>query len=433
MPAATPSGHLDDLSSFLTASPSPFHAATEAARRLEQVGYRRLDETIPWDDPSGRCYVRRGGSLVAWSNPARAVRGGLRIVGAHTDSPNLRLRPRPDHSSVGLAQLGVEVYGSPILESWFDRDLGLSGRIAVRSGSGVRMELLAIDEPLLRIPRLAIHLDRGVAAEGSRIDPQRHLVPIWSSDPAPLVRDWLAERLGVEIDDVLSWDLMTHDLVPPAVIGADRSLYSAPRLDDQLSCHAAITALVALADRDHGDAIPVVALFDHEEVGSTTATGAGGALLATVVERLLHGAGLSFDERAALLARSACISADGAHATHPNWPERHEPDHLVMLDGGPVVKANAQARYATDAGGAALVLDLAARHDVPVQHFVSRNDMPCGSTIGPVTAARLGITTVDVGVAQLSMHSARELTGTVDPLRFTTLLEAFLRHDEPLP
>lgn len=431
MPDVSPADHLADLTRYLVASPSPFHAVAESARRLDRIGYRRLDEAEPWTDPIGRRYVVRGGSLVAWSATTTGHEGGLRIIGAHTDSPNLRIRPRPDRSGGGPGQLGVEVYGSPILDSWFDRDLGLSGRVAVRTADGLRLELLTADEPLLRIPRLAIHLDRGVS-EGIRPDPQRHLSPMWSAGAAPSFRSWLGQRLDVDETDVVSWDLMTHDLEPPSVLGVDRSLYAAPRLDDLLSCHAAITALEAVSASGHDPVIPVVALFDHEEVGSTSATGAGGALLTSVVERLLGAMGEGTD-RHAVLARSACISADGAHATHPNWPERHEPEHPVRIDGGPVLKSNAQVRYATDARGAASVLELAERYGVPMQHFVSRNDMPCGSTIGPVTAARLGISTVDVGVAQLSMHSARELTGTLDPHRFATLLEGFLRHATPLP
>lgn len=429
MTDAAARAHLDDLSAFLVASPSPFHAAATAGSLLDRAGFERLDETEPWPSEPGRHYVVRDGSLVAWTTERSDVARGFRIVGAHTDSPNLRVRPRPDRTSAGVAQLGVEVYGGALLNSWLDRDLGLSGRVALRDSHGPRLELLRVDEPLLRVPQLAIHLDRSISSDGLRLDPQRHLVPVWSTGIAPRFRAWLADRIGVDERDVLAWDVMTHDLTPPTVLGVDGTMYAAGRLDDLLSCHAAVRALVDGLDSTRAaDTVPVVALFDHEEVGSVTAAGAGGALLETILERIASGAGLDVDARRAALARSACISADGAHATHPNWPERHEPEHPVLLDGGPVVKTNASARYATDARGAALVLDLADRRGVPTQQFVSRNDMPCGSTIGPITAARLGITTVDVGIAQLSMHSARELTGVVDPSRFATLLAAFL-HD----
>lgn len=417
-------GHLDDLASFLVAAPSPFHAAAEASRRLDDAGFVRLEEQGRWDGLGERHYVRRGGALVAWSTAGTDPSSGFRIIGAHTDSPNLRVRPRPDRSAAGMAQLGVEVYGSPLLNSWLDRDLGLSGRLAVLGEGGPELVDVVFDEPLLRIPQLAIHLDRSIATDGLRLDPQRHLVPVWSAADAPRLRDWLAGRLGIDADRVLSWDLMTHDLTPPSRLGVDGSMFAGPRLDNLLSCHAAVGAL---CDRgDAADAVGVVVLFDHEEVGSATASGAAGSLLPSALDRICLAAGVDAEGRHGALARSVCISADGAHATHPNHIERHEPDHHIRLDGGPVMKSNANARYATDAAGAGLVLALAARTGIPVQQFVSRNDMPCGSTIGPITATNLGVTTVDVGVAQLSMHSARELTGVLDPWRFRMLLGAFL-------
>jgi len=239
---------------------------------------------------------------------------------------------------------------------------------------------------------------------------------------------FVADQVGARPDAVLSWDVMAHDLTPPALIGADRSLFAAPRIDNQLSCHAATTALAALLAQDApGAPVPVVCLFDHEEIGSESASGAAGSLLPTVLERIALGAGLDRDGWFAALAASACLSADGAHATHPNYVARHEPGHQVAVNAGPVLKHNANVRYATDAVGGALVATAATTAGVTLQHFVTRGDMPCGSTIGPVTAARLGITTVDVGVAQLSMHSARELCGADDPAAFVALLTEFLR------
>ena len=427
-PDLDPARHLDDLAAFISGAPSPFDAAAVAAERLEAVGFRRVDETEPWPDSPGRYVLRRGGSLLAWSTEAhRSPRNGFRIVGTHTDSPNLRLRPRPDMTSIGMAQLGVEIYGGSLLNSWLDRDLGLSGRVAVLGDDGSSDVLVKFDEPLLRIPQLAIHLDRSISTDGLRRDPQHHLQPVWGvrAESVPGFRTWLADRLDVEPDHLLAWDLMTHDLTPPRRLGVDGSMFAASRIDNLLSCHAALAALLMSVDCD-GGSIPVVCMFDHEEVGSQSASGAAGQLLPTILERISLASGLSRDEWFAACAASLCISADGAHATHPNWPERHEPNHQVFLDQGPVLKWNADARYATDAPGASRVLMLARNLDIPVQTFVSRNDVPCGSTIGPVTAARLGIATVDVGVAQLSMHSAREVTGVVDPARFATLLQAFL-------
>ena len=422
-----PRTHLDDLGAFIQASPSPFHAVAEAANRLLGAGFTSVDESSPWPTANGRYFLRRGGALVAWSTAAATnCRNGFAIVGAHTDSPNLRLRPRPDHQSAGMAQLGVEIYGGALLNSWLDRDLGLSGRVSVLDSDGsVSTRLFRNDQPLLRVPQLAIHLDRSINTDGLRLDPQRHLQPVWSSSPPTIssFRTWLAEQLDLRPDSLAGWDLMTHDLTPPARLGVDESMFASARLDNLLSCHSGLAALLA-TDSDSPQ-VPVLCLFDHEEVGSQSATGAAGQLLPTILERIANASGLSRDEWFASLASSLCISADGAHATHPNWPERHEPDHMVFLDGGPVLKWNADARYGTDAPGAGHVVSLAERHHIPLQAFVSRNDMPCGSTIGPVTAARLGITTVDIGVAQLSMHSARELTGVVDPARFASLLHAF--------
>lgn len=428
-PLIDPARHLDDLAAFITAAPSPFHAVAESARRLSAAGFTKLDEAEPWPSHPGRHFVERGGALVAWAaSSSSRSEAGFRIIGAHTDSPNLRLRPRPDHRSAGMGQLGVEVYGGALLNSWLDRDLGISGRVGVRNSDGsTGTTLFRFDDPLLRVPQLAIHLDRSINSEGLRLDPQRHLQPVWSAsaDTAPAFRSWLGDRLDIDPRDISAWDLMVHDLTPPSRLGVDGSLFASARLDNLLSCHAGLAAVLDAAE--DGRVVPVLCLFDHEEVGSQSASGAAGQLLPTILERIAGTMGLDRDSWFAMLASSWCVSADGAHATHPNWPDRHEPDHFVAIDGGPVIKWNADARYGTDAPGAAALVALAESLDIPTQSFVSRNDIPCGSTIGPVTAARLGIVTTDVGVAQLSMHSAREVTGVLDPSRFTSLLGSFLR------
>lgn len=420
--------HIEDLSAFVGASPSPFHAVATAADRLLDAGFLELSETEPWPSESGRWFVRRGGAIIAWSTEGDAdPASGFRIIGAHTDSPNLRIRPRPDRAAVGFRQLGVDVYGGVLLNSWLDRDLGLSGRVAVRGPDGsTQLRLFRCDEPILRLPQLAIHLDRQIGADGLRLDPQRHMVPVWGTDgdDGPSFRQWLADRLDVSVEDVLSWDAMAHDLTAPSVIGVDSTLFASARIDNLLSCHAAVVALIESGPS--AGAVPMLCLFDHEEVGSETSSGAAGSMLSVVIERIAHAAGLSRGDLLMSLARSVCVSADGAHATHPNWIERHEPDHLIAIDGGPVLKHNVNGRYATDARGAGFLRSIAADLDIPLQDFVTRGDMPCGSTIGPVTSARLGIITIDVGVAQLSMHSAREMCGVIDPHRFEQLLEGFL-------
>jgi aspartyl aminopeptidase len=274
------------------------------------------------------------------------------------------------------------------------------------------------------VPQLAIHLDREIHEQGLKLDKQLHMVPIWSAgepEPGAFV-EWLADEAGFSADRVRGWDLMTHDLTPSAPLGADGEFFAAPRIDNLASCHAAVTALLAAHDPD---ATGVVCLFDHEEIGSVSATGAAGVLLPRALERI-HALGDADASLHVALGRSACISADGAHATHPNYADRHEPDHLIALNGGPVIKRNANVRYATDATGEAIAARALEHAEVPHQVFVNRTDLACGSTIGPVTAARLGITTVDMGMPQLSMHSARELCGRDDPSHMVAALSAFL-------
>ena len=419
------------LLAFCDASPSPYHACTAAAAVLGQAGFTRLGEDAAWPGEAGGWYVVRGGTLIAWKSTGdHDPHDGFRIVGAHTDSPNLRVKPRPDVVSTGVRQLGVEVYGGVLLNSWLDRDLGLSGRVAVRrDGGGAVVRLLRLDRPVCAIPQLAIHLDREVTSAGLKVDPQVHLRPLWglaTGDDDDGFRSFVAKELGVGTDDVLGWDLMLHDLAPGALVGRDDELIGSSRLDNLASCWAALEALSAVAPDVGGGPVPVVCLFDHEEIGSTSDRGAGSAMLPTVLERTVLARGGDRESLHRALARSACLSADMAHATHPNFADRHDPQHQVRLNGGPVLKVNANVRYATDAPGAALVALAAEQAGVPLQSFAMRSDLPCGSTIGPVTAARLGVTTVDVGMPQLAMHAIREHAGSHDPGRYQGLLAAFL-------
>ncbi|MBT5905644.1 MAG: M18 family aminopeptidase [Acidimicrobiaceae bacterium] len=423
-----------DLCRYVDASPSPFHAVAESVRRLEEVGFRGLDADDTRPDP-GRWYHRSGGALVAWVDEGRSPDAPLRIIGAHTDSPNLRVKPLPDHGGLGLRQVGVEVYGGALLNSWLDRDLGVSGRLVLREGAGRSVRLVRDDRPVARIPQLAIHLDRGVTDKGLVLNAQNHLSPVMGAglaEPGAFVGS-LAVLADVDPSDVLAFDAMFHDLSPSILSGPATEFVSAPRLDDLLSCHAGTEALITAAGSTGGSSgskpdvvleregtgVPVLALFDHEEVGSISATGAGGPLLVRTLRRFV-----GLDDRR--INGALVLSVDGAHGTHPNYPDRHDGDHPVLLNGGPVLKFNAKERYATDAPGAAEVRDLAERAGVPLQSFVSRSDMPCGSTIGPSTAAETGLRTVDLGVAQLAMHSAREFCGSEDPALLGRLLDAVL-------
>lgn len=419
--------HTDDLIAYLAAAPSPFHAVAGAAERLEKVGFRQVAETDAWEGTAGGRYVIRGGALIAWYVPEGArPETPFRVVGTHTDSPNLRVKPQPDTGSAGWRQVAVEIYGGVPLNSWLDRDLGLSGRLVLRDGS---TRLVQLDEALLRVPQLAIHLDRGVN-DGLKLDKQRHLTPIWGLGPVDegALISYVAERAAVDASEVVGWDLMTHDIQPPCYLGKDRELLAAPRLDNLLSVHAATAALAAAVTTD-GPAlpyIPVLAAFDHEETGSESDTGAQGPLLGNVLERSVHARGGTAEDRARALAGTICLSCDMGHAVHPNYSERHEPGHQPMPNGGPMLKVNVNNRYATDGVGRSVFAAACERAGVPWQTFVSNNAMPCGTTIGPITAARLGITTVDCGIAALSMHSSRELCGAEDPYLLASAIKAFL-------
>lgn len=426
MPVTATNASPDGLGRFIDSSPSPFHVCHTIAGQLAQHGFTRLDEASPWSQRGGRHYVVRAGSLIAWDDAVHA--GGFRIVGAHSDSPNLRVKQHPDLVSAGCRLVGLEPYGGAWLNSWLDRDLGISGRLSVRDRNTVTQYVVRIDEPILRIPQLAIHLSedrRGVSP-----DPQRHVNALWGLGSTPdSFLDFVADAAGVAPQAVLGWELMTHDLAPSQVTGKNKEFFSAPRLDNQATCYAGLTAFLA-AVQAPGDAIPVLAVFDHEEVGSQSDRGAGSDLLVTVLERIVLGRGAGRDEFLAALAGSVCASGDMAHATHPNYPDRHEPAHPIELGGGPVLKINQNLRYATDAvsaGAFALACDQAG---VPLQRYLHRADLPCGSTIGPTTAARTGIPTVDIGAPQLAMHSARELMATADIPYYAAPLAAFLTPDQ---
>jgi aspartyl aminopeptidase len=411
------------LCTFIDASPSPFHVCATVAQALGAAGYSELSEADVWPG-AGKFFVVRAGSVVAWNSGADTERP-FRVMGAHTDSPNLRVKQHPDRLVAGWQVVALEPYGGAWLNSWLDRDLGISGRLSVRDArtdSGFAHRLVRIDAPILRVPQLAIHL-----AEDRRsltLDPQRHVNAVWGAGEIPgFFVDYVATQVGVDAAEVLGADLMTHDLTASTLSGADGQFVSAPRLDNQASCYAGLEALLAAEPRRY---LPVLALFDHEEVGSTSDHGAQSELLLTVLERIVLAAGGNREGFLRRLAGSTAASADMAHATHPNYPERHEPGHLIAINGGPVLKVQPNLRYATD-GRTAATFALAARQaGVPLQRYEHRADLPCGSTIGPLTAARTGIPTVDVGAPQLAMHSAREFMGADDVAAYAAALQAFL-------
>ena len=432
-----------DLCSFIDASPSPYHACEESARRLMAAGYVELSEADPWDSAEGAWFVRRGGALVAWSHRGGAApEAGFRIAAAHTDSPNLRVKPRPDTGRAGYRQLSVEVYGGVLLNSWLDRDLGLSGRVMLTPGStpsgeavsqardaagGAVEVLFRIDRPIMRVPQLAIHLDREINTKGLLLNKQQHMRPVWGLEGE--TEDGFVQRisgeLGVKPEEVMGWDAMTHDTNRSCLSGWSEEFVSAPRLDNLCSCHAAVSSLLGAEAAPSSSVVPVVCLFDHEEVGSGSRAGAESTLLADVLERSVLARRGDREVWHRAMAASTCVSADMAHATHPNYADRHDPGHHLAMNAGPVIKINANQRYATEAETEAHFELCCREAGIPYQKWANRADLACGSTIGPITAGRLGIRTVDVGNPQLGMHSARETCGSEDSAFLVSALEVF--------
>jgi len=429
-----------DLLAYIDQSPTPWHCAATSAKRLDAAGFVALDEREGWQLAPGQGgYLVRDGAVLALRLGTKPpIESGFRLIGAHTDSPNLRLKPSPEVDKAGYRTLGVEVYGSALYHSWLDRDLGIAGRLFVR-GSGLvpQTRLVHIAKALCRIPSLAIHLNREVNTDGLKLNAQNHLVPMFGmaapkgdKDVTSALKRLLGEEICVAADAILGWDLALVDTLPSAIGGFDGAFVFAPRLDNQASCHAALSAIVGA---EASDATQIVCLYDHEEVGSLTSAGADGPLVELMLTRLAGGAawgtGVATSEAESFqraIARSWHVSADMAHALHPNYEDRHEPQHKPVLNGGPVIKSNSNQRYATTGETAALFEALCQEVDVPVQKFVTRTDLACGTTIGPIAGGKLGVRTVDVGNPMLSMHSAREQCGTHDVARMIAVMTRFL-------
>jgi aspartyl aminopeptidase len=381
--------------------------------------------------------VRDEGTLVAFEVGSLVpAEGGFRVIGAHSDSPNLRLKPRPDVVSQGYRELAVEPYGWILLHTWLDRDLSLAGRVTLRREGALATELVDFGRPLARIPNLAIHLNRELATKGLELNAQTHALPLLGLEDAPPLADLLAGELShrgavVLPEDVLGFDLMLYDVERPALGGARDEFVCSARLDNLASCHAAVSALERAVAEGMAPFTRVVVLYDHEEVGSRSASGAAGPALVEVLERIVAGSkGGAPQALARALARSALVSADMAHGVHPNYADRHEPGHRPVLGRGPVLKRNANQSYATDAYTEGLFTSLCRRVGIAPQHFVTRSDLPCGSTIGPISAARAGLRTVDVGNPMLAMHSCRETAGAADVAPMIDVLAAFLAAED---
>lgn len=419
------------LIDFLKASPTPFHATASPARRLEAAGYRRLDERDAWHtETGGRYYVTRNdSSLIAIRLGRRSpLESGFRLVGAHTDSPCLRVKPNPEIARNGFLQLGVEVYGGALFAPWFDRDLSLAGRVTFRANGKLESRLVDFRKAIAVIPNLAIHLNRA-ANEGWPINAQNELPPIIAqlapgeaADFRLLLDEQLLREHGITADVVLDYELSFYDTQSAAVVGLNDEFIAGARLDNLLSCHAGLEALL----NAEGDENCILVCTDHEEVGSCSHCGADGPFLEQVLRRLLP----EGDAFSRAIQRSLLVSADNAHGVHPNYADRHDANHGPALNGGPVIKINSNQRYATNSETAGFFRHLCQDSEVPVQSFVTRSDMGCGSTIGPITASQVGVRTVDIGLPTFAMHSIRELAGSHDLAHLVKVLGAFYASSE---
>jgi aspartyl aminopeptidase len=420
---------IQEMFSYIEASPTAAHATAVTAASLKGAGYRVLDEREAWSAaPGDRLLVTRGDtSIIALKmGTSPLAEAGLRVIGAHTDFPGLRVKPQGSYGKKGYRQLGVEVYGGPILQSWFDRDLGLAGRVVVQTPDGTETRLFDISRALVRIPDLAPHI-RVDKKSDPKLNKQKHLPLLLGlgEGGGEALLDLIAESAGAQRSDLLAWTIEAYDFQPGTLAGLNDEFACIRSIDNLSSCHAGLSAL--LADGEETPHTQVLALFDNEEIGSTTRQGAQSGFLDTVLERLCGDQRETFHRT---IAASTFLSVDGAHALHPNFVEAHEPHHHPLLGGGVAIKTNANERYTTNLESLAMVRGCAARAEVPLQDFVARTDVGTGSTIGPMTSSRLGIRGVDLGIAMLAMHSIRETCGSADPLLLRRLLVEFLTWQE---
>ena len=422
------------LLSFLQASPTPFHATSSMVSILLSAGYTELFEDQAWQlkEQAGYFIRRNDSSIIAiWlADKSQA----LRLVGAHTDSPCLKVKPNANLAGKGYFQLGVEVYGGALLAPWFDRDLSLAGRVHARIDGKIESVMVNFERAIATVPSLAIHLDRE-ANKGRTINPQTQLPPVLSiggasgSDGkgrdlnsilmAEVTRQLAKENPGSEekLESILDYELFFYDTQPPAIIGLENEFIASARLDNLLSCFIGLQSLLE-SDKSQNK---LLICTDHEEVGSASACGAQGPFLQQVMERIWP----SNEDRNRIVAGSMMISADNAHGIHPNFTDRHDQNHGPMLNQGPVIKVNANQRYATNSLTSAIFKQLCDDSGVKYQTFVTRTDMGCGSTIGPITASEVGIETIDIGVPTFGMHSIRELAGSEDAFELTKVLKHF--------
>lgn len=432
---------VQNLLDFIDRSPSPWHAVASVEVALAEQGFLRLEEADKWElQTGGRYYVVRDDSSIILfvAGIKSPVESGFRIVGAHTDSPGFRIRPNAASVSDGLARLGVEVYGGPILATFTDRDLSLAGRLSyVDSQGAIAHKLIRLDQSVLRLPNLAIHMNRKVNEDGLKLHKQNELPLLFAQLteeqlPQPYFLSLLEQASGIKAKDILSWDLAVYDTQPGAFWGAEQAFYANSQIDNLASCHAALQAVLDNAVLNQAESTLVCAFFDHEEIGSRSHIGADGSFLADVLQRINQAFSPAPEASARAQARSFMISADMAHAYHPNFSSAYDASHKVFVNQGPVIKFNANRRYSSEGVSVAHFIRWCKAADVPYQQYSHRSDLPCGSTIGPIASAQLGIRSIDIGCPMWAMHSVRESAGVQDHLYMIQVLKQFFRDTTPL-
>ena len=429
---------IHDLLSFIDNSPTPWHAVKSMEDRLKSHQFTKLSEAAPWQlQRSGRYYVvRDDASIIVFVLGMKPLsETGIRLVGAHTDSPGLRLKPHPAQHTDGLLRLSVEIYGSPILATFSDRDLSLAGRVCYKTGNNrIAGRLIKFDRPLLRLPNLAIHMNRSVNEEGLKLHKQNELSPIlsaWSGQqlPADYFMKLLEQEAGVGSDNIVTWELAVYDTHKGEIWGGGNEFISTARLDNLASCHAALEALL---DEEvlNGENTLACAFFDHEEVGSESKHGAAGSFLSDVLQRIVAAEGMDKQAFFQIMAKSFLISADMAHAYHPNFPGSYDQNHKVFINKGTAIKTNANQRYSSESLSEAYFINWCNEAGAPYQRYSHRCDLPCGSTIGPIVAANLGIRSIDIGSPMWAMHSIRESAGVDDHLHLIKVLKTYFRSNQ---
>lgn len=417
-----------ELVEQINSSPTPYHAASTASKILKSKGFTEIKYNDQFHTESGGYFFIRSGSLIAWRhNGGKANK--FSIVGTHSDSPNFRVRPKPNIVNKLGIRIGVEVYGSPLLNSWLDRDLSLAGMVAVKSGKKSELTLCDLQKSVFKFSQLAIHLDRSINSSGLKLNPQDHMKPIWlddTKDPELALQKSLADNLSTKPENIIGWDLMAYDTQPGKIIGSDtRGYISSARIDNLVSVFCAVHALATTKPDQDMDAIPVLLVLDHEEVGSGSSSGAESNFVSQTLERIATSIGADRESYLKTLASSFAISADGAHATHPNYPDRHDGNHSIVMNKGVAVKQNSSQRYSTNISSYTEFLDAIAVDNRSLQYYSHPNDISCGTTIGPLLAKNLGISSIDIGVPQLAMHSIRETAGCSDVIQLEQIFKLF--------